>query len=203
MDPIDVFAMARNHKAWEGQVPLARLARLCTSLTDGPGDRAGVLQYRCRAGLDGHGRPSLNLVLAAVLPLRCDRCAQKLDLPLAADRDFFFVATEAELAAIPVDDAPEEALLGSGQFDLAGLIEDEAILQLPLSPRHPDCRPAAGPMARQSGPAQADDTAGGAGRPKPFAGLAALRASLHHTSAKTAQSPDVPAAPRPRGRKSR
>ncbi len=86
-----------------------------------------------------------------------------LALRLAERREFYFVATEADLAAIAIDDAPEEALLGSTHFDLAGLIEDEAILQLPISPRHARCAPRA--------PAGRGDPAAATGRPQPFAGL--------------------------------
>jgi uncharacterized protein len=139
MDRIDVFTVARNRADWSGRLPLAAMPRLCASLMDGPGDRDGMLAYRCRGLIDAQGRPGLELRLDAILPLRCDRCAQKLALVLEAERRFYFVTTQAELAAIPIDDAPEEALLGSAQFDLAALIEDEAILQLPISPRHADC----------------------------------------------------------------
>lgn len=74
--------------------------------------------------------------------------------------------SEADLADIPVDDAPEEPLVGSAHFDLAALIEDEAILQLPISPRHPDC---AAPFPVEPD-ADAEEE-----RPHPFAELARLR----------------------------
>ena len=184
MDRIDVFAIARNRADWEGRLPLMAMPRLCASLTDGPGDRAGALGYRCRGGVDARGRPSLTLWLDGVLPLRCDRCSQKLALALETERTFYFVATQAALAAIPIDDTPEEPLLGSGQFDLAALIEDEAILQLPISPRHADCVAAvpAAPAtaASDAGPVPA---AAGQGPPHPFAGLAALRSRPHRPGA--------------------
>jgi uncharacterized protein len=173
MDRIDIYVAARSRAEWTGQLPLAALPRLCASLTDGPGDRDGAVEYRCRGGTDTHGRPSLQLWLEAVLPLRCDRCGKKLALMLAGERIFYFVDTQAELAAIPIDDTPDEALLGSTQFDLAALVEDEAILQLPISPRHADCVGVTRAAARS--PGYADDAQSGDGRPHPFAGLAALR----------------------------
>jgi uncharacterized protein len=176
MDRIDVFTVARNRADWSGRLPLAAMPRLCASLTDGPGDRDGMLAYRCRGAMDAHGRPALALWLQAVLPLRCDRCGNKLALALDAERSFYFVATQAELAAIPIDDSPDEALLGSPQFDLAALIEDEAILQLPISPRHADCE--AAPRAASGAAAAPAHPADAGGRPHPFAGLAALRGQL-------------------------
>jgi len=139
MDRIDIYAAARSRASWTGRLPLSAMPRLCTSLTDGPGDRDALLVYACSGFTDDLGRPAMALRLDAVLPVRCDRCGHKLALPLAAERTFYFVDTQAALAAIPIDDSPEEALLGSSQFDLAGLIEDEAILQLPISPRHAAC----------------------------------------------------------------
>jgi uncharacterized protein len=53
----------------------------------------------------------------------------------------------------------------SPELDVAGLIEDEVLLSLPLSPRHAEgaCE------SRLARGADAD------GRPRPFAGLAALK----------------------------
>jgi uncharacterized protein len=179
MQTIDVYALARTAGRLAGEMPLARLRRLATSLTSPD----GVLRYACAGAIDALGRPGLNLHLQALLPVRCDRCGRPLAFALDVERHFFFVATEAELAAIPIDDAPQEALLGSVHFDLAGLIEDEAILQLPISPRHDDC---VAPHA----------TAGGAAAPaeqrrQPFAQLAALRTRL---PAAGAAPPDAAAA---------
>jgi uncharacterized protein len=181
MDRIDVFTVARNRADWSGRLPLAAMPRLCASLMDGPGDRDGMLAYRCRGLIDAQGRPGLELWLEAVLPLRCDRCAQKLALVLEAERAFYFVTTQAELAAIPIDDTPEEALLGSAQFDLAALIEDEAILQLPISPRHADCVGVA--RAAPAQPSATADPSAAPGPPHPFAGLAALREQLQGPAA--------------------
>jgi uncharacterized protein len=186
MDRIDVFAVARNRSDWEGQLRFSAMPRLCASLMadatgNGPGD--GNLAYRCRGAIDQQGRPGLQLWLDAVLPLRCDRCTQKLDLVLAAERQFYFVETAAELAAIAIDNTLEEALLGGTQFDLATLIEDEAILQLPISPRHAHCIAVAHAMPGQEDRLARETLPPVAERPHPFAGLAALRSHLHHSGA--------------------
>ncbi len=196
MDRIDIYAAARSRARWAGRVPLLAMPRLCTSLTDGPGDREALLDYACRGFTDDLGRPALELRLDAVLPVRCDRCGQTLALPLTAERTFYFVETQAALAAIPIDDSPEEALLGSDQFDLAGLIEDEAILQLPISPRHAKCRAAhPGPTARREAP----DAPPAGERPHPFAGLAALRKHLTAPDAPTADDRTAAGKPRVHG----
>jgi uncharacterized protein len=165
MPPIDVLRLARTGGRLEGECELAALPRLGASLAR----RAGTLAWSAQGLLDDQGRPALRLALHGLLPLRCDRCSAELAFVLEVERLFYFVASEAELAAIEIDDAPEEALLASERFDLQELIEDEAILQLPLSPRHDGCAPP---------PEVAAGAAALAARPNPFAQLQALREQL-------------------------
>jgi len=172
MNTIDVYEASRSGAQWQGSVPLAQLTRLGASLVPDPAGRATALHYACHSGPDALGRPALQLRLEGVLPLRCDRCGEVLHFTLAAASVFYFVDTEEQLAAVPIDDTPEEALLGSTHFDLAELIEDEAILQLPISPRHGRCP--AGALAGRGAAAQGT----AAQRPHPFAGLAGLKDGL-------------------------
>ncbi len=162
MESLDVFVFSRTAARREGEVAVAALPRLAASVARPD----GVVGYRCEGGVDGQGRPTLRLRLHGTLRLRCDRCGEEMAWQLGCERTFFFVRSEADLADIPVDDAPEEPLVGSAHFDLAALIEDEAILQLPISPRHPDC---AAPFPVEP---DADDEEE---RPHPFAELARLR----------------------------
>ncbi len=164
MNTVDVFQLARLGSSLQGSIAIADMPRLAGTLVHS----RGVLRYECAGQIDELGRPSLELRIDAVLPVRCDRCGEELDLTLQAHKRFFFVRTESELTGIPIDDAPEEALLGSSRFDLQALIEDEAILQLPISPRHELCVSATGP-ASVALPSK---------RPHPFAPLAALRERL-------------------------
>ena len=54
------------------------------------------------------------------------------------------MASEEELNALPLDDDDEaEAIVGGRSTDIAAWLEDEAILSLPLVPRHDDCHPLA------------------------------------------------------------
>ncbi len=166
MESFDVFVFSRTASRREGAVAVAALPRLAASVVR----PEGAVAYECEGGVDSQGRPTLRLHLHGTLALRCDRCAEELAWQLDCERVFFFVRSEADLAEIPVDDAPEEPLVGSTHFDLAALIEDEAILQLPISPRHRGC---AAPSTGE--PVAAGDDEGGAQRPHPFAELARLR----------------------------
>ena len=72
------------------------------------------------------------------LPLVCQRCLLPVDVPVAVDRSFRFVADEATAAAQD-DEAEEDLLALSRSFDLLELIEDELLMELPVAPRHEVC----------------------------------------------------------------
>lgn len=161
MNKVDVFELARTGACVDGALEVARLARLAPMLAR-PG---GELKYRVQGCVDAHGRAAARLYLRADLLLRCDRCGGELPWALDEGRGFFFVRSERELNALPIEVDGDEALLGGAGFDLDDLAEDEAILQVPISPRHPQCAPAA--AAPEDGPS--------ADRQRPFEALAKLR----------------------------
>ena len=163
---VDVYELARERRTIEGDLALADLPRLAASLLR----TEGSLRYRIRGEIDGRGRPGAEMHLSATLQLECQRCTQELDFPLRRNAYFRFVSSEEELNALPIDDDDVDELLGSQHMDIAAWIEDEAILSLPLVPRHDDCRPAV-PLVAAS-----DGVDGGEKRPSPFAALASLKA---------------------------
>jgi uncharacterized protein len=164
MNPvIDTAAFSRSRGHIEGELPFAAMPRLGPSLRDG----TGAARFACDGGPDGRGRPALRLRGQARLELRCDLCGEALASDVEIDREFYFVRNAAELEAIPVDPLEDgEALVGSERFELAPLVEDELILALPISPRHPQCA-AAG--------ARIDGEVAAQARESPFAALKALR----------------------------
>lgn len=131
----DVWDLARRGGARRGRLALADASRLAESLLD----RHGAIDFGLHGSIDRRGRPAARLELHGTVTLRCDRCGRPVEVPIDETADFFFVADEAELGRLPIDESPDEPLLGSTRFDLAALVEDQVILSLPLSPRHRDC----------------------------------------------------------------
>lgn len=137
---LDVKAFAEAGAELSGSVSLGELERLLAE-TEGRGaDRS--LDWTARGELRNplHVQPDVWLHLKAqgVLPLTCQRCLGPVDMPVAFDRSFRFVADEATAEA--QDDACEEDLLvTSRSFALTGLIEDEFLMELPLVPLHETC----------------------------------------------------------------
>jgi uncharacterized protein len=160
---IDVYELARTGGTVDGVVPVSTLPRLLHSLAG----TEGQLRYVLIGVQDTRGRPAATLELKGTVTLTCDHCGQAFSFALANSSRFYFVADERELAAIAVDEVEEEPLVGSRRFDLGELIEDEAILALPIAPRHASCQ------------AAIDRAQPATDRPResPFAVLAELRKS--------------------------
>lgn len=158
----DVWELSRRQGTVEGELALADAPRLAGQLAD----VEGALRYRLSGLVDGLGRPAARLRVQGGVRARCDRCGGPVEVRIDEEAQFHFVADEDELGRLPIDESPEEPLLGSHRFDVAGVVEDQAILALPISPRHDNCTAAA--------PAEVDRTAGGETH-RPFEALAALK----------------------------
>ena len=88
---------------------------------------------------------------------------------LEIDQWYRFVASE-DIAMAEDDDAEEDLLVMTPQFDLLGLLEDELLMALPLVPMHDECpvKPVFSAGAEDM-PADIDN------KPNPFAALAKLK----------------------------
>jgi uncharacterized protein len=156
----DVWEMSRRRASVQGDVPLGDAPRLAAQLAD----LVGALRYRFDGLVDDLGRPAAVLAVQGEVRVRCDRCGRPVEVPVDEQARFFFVKDEQELGGLPIDESPDEPLLGSHRFDLAALVEEQAILALPISPRHDRCC-AAPPVAAVRG----------AETHRPFEALAGLK----------------------------
>jgi uncharacterized protein len=111
----------------------------------------------------------LHLEADAILPLVCQRCLTPVDMPVAIERSFRFVADEATAAAQD-DDAEEDLLAMSRSFDLLELVEDELLMDMPVAPRHEACPEPVKMSAVDAGFEEA-----GAEKENPFAVLGRLK----------------------------
>lgn len=137
---VDVPRFAEEAGVLQGSAELGALARLAAETTGA--DPKLPVHWHARGELHNpqHVHPEvwLHLEADAILPLVCQRCLGRVDMPVAVDRSFRFVADEATAAA--EDDAAEEDLLAlSRSFDLLALLEDELLMELPVAPRHEAC----------------------------------------------------------------
>lgn len=137
---LDVRRFAEESATLSASEPVQRHERLMAE-TQGQGGASAVnwsASGELRNPRHLHPEIWLHLRADAILPLTCQRCLGPVEVPLAVERSFRFVATE-ELAAAEDEIAEEDVLALSRSFDLVQLVEDELIMEMPLAPRHPVC----------------------------------------------------------------
>lgn len=168
---LDVHGFAADAATLEGNDPITAYPRLAAELSGSAPDVqvAWTAQGEARTGASGAPTPWLHLTADAAVPLLCQRCLTPVETALSVNRWFRFVADEATAEA--EDDASEEDLLVAARdFDLKGLIEDELLMEIPLTPVHETC-----PVEVKLSAADPDFESPAGGKPNPFAVLDALR----------------------------
>lgn len=134
---IDVFEFCHSRRTLEGEVAVAELPRLVAESIDG----AGALRWTLQGGVHMRGHPQLALAVSGSIRLQCQRCLKSLELEIVSDS--LLAVAQDEASADEMDDLladePIEVVVGSKAFDISVLIEDEALLAIPSSPRHDVC----------------------------------------------------------------
>ena len=155
---IDGQEFARNRKTLHGKISVAGLERVRDQLFSDEGE----LEYTVHGEPDADGNPLLHLTIVGTVQLCCQRCLGRLAFPLELKswlcwREMspnWHVAERRWISA---------SLPNRGSIPT--LLEDEILLRLPVSPRHPEGECQAGNRA----------PTGAATDSHPFAALAALK----------------------------
>jgi uncharacterized protein len=179
-DRLDVAALAQANGYLKGQNPLSKYERLRQESCRLEADLSDAETVTWQA--DGEWVESvgelakvkpqvwLHLTAQAHLPQTCQRCLGEVSSLLEVERSYRFVADEATAEAED-DDCEEDLLAISREFNLLSLIEDELLMALPQVPMHDIC-PVQPKMAAVDENFEGE---GNAGKPNPFAVLAALK----------------------------
>lgn len=201
IDPhaFDVFEFARSGRQAAGAVRVSQLPRMLNEVPADAPDRDTLFTWQAEGSTqpelqdDGTeaAQPYLRLALHGAAWLECQRCLTPYEQHFDVEATYRLVATEEEAEEFPLDEDELDVIVGSRQFDLVELIEEELLLSLPLVPKHDVCPQvheslvsgAAGEYAsdpsddesesEDPAPGAADE--GGAGKPNPFAALEALK----------------------------
>jgi len=116
---------------------VADLPRLAAESVDGAGRVGWVLQ----GGRDQHGHPQLTMRVQGDVRLICQRCLQPFTFEFDSSAVLVLAQSEAhadEIEALLADE-DVEVIVGAKAMAVADLVEDDALLALPLSPRHETC----------------------------------------------------------------
>ena len=132
---IDSLAFAREERHLVGELAVNALPRLADVLADD----TGVLSCRLSGGRNEEGKLFLLLEVAGELRLKCQRCLDPLDLPLAIESRILLVPPGAPWPDEGLADDAADAIEALAEQSVASLIEDEVLLALPVAPRHESC----------------------------------------------------------------
>ncbi len=132
---IDGFEFAASGLRQTGQLLVATLARLHDRLAS----HEGELRYEVAGVQDAQGRPGLRIVVTGALKVACQRCMQETRYLVGIDETVFLAESQAALDRQPVDADGPEWILASRSMDVAELIEDELLLDIPAVLVHAGC----------------------------------------------------------------
>lgn len=137
---MDVKAFAQSASATAGHDWLAHYERLMQETQGSGAERVLDWSARGEVRVDEAGVTQiwLHVTADASLPLICQRCLNPVDIAVNVNRSFRFVDSE-EAAQVQDEEAQEDVLALSQEFNLLELIEDEVLMELPVVARHETC----------------------------------------------------------------
>lgn len=176
-DQLDIRSFAKNNTSLKGTLLLSKVERLAQDLyrQDADFDQKSVYWEARGESIPEPGAGEqvwLHLSVHGSVPLQCQRCLQALTYEISLDRSFRFVRDEAQ-AAEQDEDAEEDLLVISKQFNVLELIEDELIMALPFSPLHDVC-----PVSVKLQSSSDDFESALSQKPNAFAALGELKSVL-------------------------
>lgn len=171
---VNMQVFAQEGESYQGVSLLQNMERL---RQEAPGLQPDLAVHwqassELRPAPSGDDQIWLHLTANTVVPLACQRCMAAVDVDLAVDQWYRFVATE-DIAMAEDDQSDEDLLVMEPHFDLLALLEDELLMAIPLVPMHEEC-PVLPVFSAGDAVLAPVDPADGS-KPNPFAVLAKLK----------------------------
>ena len=159
---LEVDALAAESQVVRRHYRASELPRLAEAGLDGTGWVDAVVSF----GMVGDGRAGCDLALSGSLVLQCQRCLQPYEQALAGVSRLAFVEEGSDEPGTESEDL-EAYPVKAGWLDLAELVEEEALLAVPLVARHEQDDHGCSGGRDEEGDVQAEEEP----RQRPFAGL--------------------------------
>lgn len=162
---IDAFAFCRNNEQSSGSLQVAELLRLSEDCANSE----GVLEWSLAGGQNQYGHPELTLTVSGAVNLVCQRCLTPFAYEIDSESVLVLAKSEEDADEIEalLEDDEVDVVVGSKSLNVRDLIEDEALLAIPQSPRHAVCPDTSGNSVPKAETAPAD----GSKKESPFAVL--------------------------------
>jgi len=129
---VDPLQLARSGRHFSGQVPIAAMGRLVSSLYDT--DASAV--YDLKFDVDSAGQAIVTGWVKSELGLLCHRCMDKVPTKVESKVALGIVSSYAEAERLL--EKFEPLVVDDSQVRLIDIIEDELLLALPLIVMHTD-----------------------------------------------------------------
>ena len=136
----DPVQFARRRLQLAGRAPLAAFARLAEADVAGIGDIDWSIRGETGPDELDRRREFLTVGLTFSPVMTCVRCLEPVTVgPLAVERRYRLAASERQAEIEDREAGEVDVIAATPEIDLAGLLEDEAILALPMAPAHEVC----------------------------------------------------------------
>jgi uncharacterized protein len=177
---INTNEFARMGEVLSGEISGEELERADDLLFDHQASIAWSLKGQQNKRADGGYESYMTLGLNGIAKMICLRCLEIVEIPINLERQFRIAKDEAHATKLDAEDELVDAIVGSVQFEVLDLVEDEIIMALPFSPKHDSCSAPTFDTGFEA--SSADDDNGKEGvndedreRPNPFRVLAQLK----------------------------
>lgn len=127
---INPLRLAKTRSQLIGTLSLVEMSRLAVLV----GKQDGEVALNLHFGIDDYHQSYCQGHVTAELTLQCQRCNQAFLMQHDMELKLGLIAAEAQTKSL--DDDYEPLLCETAEMRLAGIIEDELILGLPLVPKH-------------------------------------------------------------------
>lgn len=134
---IDAFEFCRLKERREADVAVAELPRLASDLLN----KTGSLHWALEGGNSKLEHAHLTLSVSGEVQLMCQRCLAPYSFKMHSKSILVLAKNDEEADEIDtlLDDETLDVIVGSRAMNVTDLIEDEALLAMPLSPKHDIC----------------------------------------------------------------
>lgn len=134
---IDAFDFCRINGSREGVTPVAEMTRL----TKDCADNSGTLAWKVVGGTSKMGFPQMTLSVSGTVQLICQRCLTPFAYHIDASTLLMLGKDDEQADEIEemLDDETIDVIVGTRTMNLMDLVEDEALLALPHTPKHEVC----------------------------------------------------------------
>jgi len=134
---IDAFEFSRTNGSREGSTPVAEMTRLASDCAD----NSGTINWKAAGSTSKQGYPELRLSVEGTVQLVCQRCLQPYANPIKSSTLLMLGKDDADADEIEeiIADESIDVIVGTRSMNLMDLLEDEALLALPHTPKHDVC----------------------------------------------------------------